>query len=371
MNTRIPAEIFPPGEFLKDELEARGWTQVEFAEIIERDTRTISEVICGKRLITPETAIAFGEALGTGPEFWLNLESQYQLSKVRPKGNTISRKAELHNLFPVREMIKRGWVEATQNIDSLEKQIFDFFSISSIDEPVEFSHAAKKTNYDTPSMLQLSWLLRVKNIAKTMLVNKYSKKALEDAVEKLSSLLLAPEEIRHVPKILADCGVRFVIVEALPSSKIDGACFWLDSKSPVIGMTTKKDTIDNFWFVLRHEIEHVFQNHGQGAECLDEDVGYENQDTPEEEKLANAAGAEFCVSQAALSNFYDRVNPFFSDQKVVLFAKKLNIHPGLVVGQLQRRLGRYDLLKKHQVKVRQIVISAAATDGFGQVYPIN
>lgn len=371
MNIRIPAEIFPPGEFLKDELDARGWTQVEFAEIIERDTRVISEVIGGKRSITPETAIAFGEALGTGPEFWLNLESQFQLSKVRPKENSISRKAELHNAFPIREMIKRGWIEATQSIESLEKQVFDFFGITNIDQSPAFSHSAKKTHYDAPSILQLSWLFRVKSIAKSMLVKSYTDKALLEAVEKLSTLLLSPEEIRHVPKILADCGVRFVIVEALPGSKIDGACFWLDDKSPVIGMTTKKDTIDNFWFVLRHEIEHVLKNHGQGTECLDEDVGYETQDTPEEEKVANAAGAEFCANQSELNNFFDRVNPFFSDQKVVLFAKRLNIHPGLVVGQLHRRLNRYDLLKKHQVKVRNIVIITAATDGFGQVYPIN
>lgn len=371
MNTRIAAEVFPPGEFLRDELEARGWTQVEFAEIIDRDTRVVSEVVSGKRSITPETAIAFGEALGTGPEFWLNLESQYQLSKVRPKESAIPRKAELHNKFPVREMVKRGWIQSTQSIDLLEKQIFEFFGISSINDEVSFSHAAKKTNYDTSSILQLAWLFRVERIAKSIIVKPYSEKSLIESVEKLSSLVLSPEEIRHVPRILADCGVRFVIVEALPGAKLDGACFWLDAKSPVIGMTTKKDTIDNFWFVLRHEIEHVLQNHGHENGCLDEEVGVETKDTPEEEKIANAAGAEFCVSQSSLKNFIDRVNPFFSDQKVVLFAKKLNIHPGLVVGQLQRKLGRYDLLKKHQVKVRQIITSAAPTDGFGNVYPID
>ncbi len=371
MDIRIPAEIFPPGEFLKDELEARGWTQVEFAEIIERDTRVVSEVIGAKRSVTPETAIAFGEALGTGPEFWLNLESQYQLSKVRPKENSISRKAELHGTFPVREMIKRGWIEATQNIEALEQQVFNFFGISSISESSNFCHSAKKTHYDAPNILQLAWLFRVKSIAKTMIVKNYSEGLLLEAIEKLSALLLSPEEIRHVPKILSDAGVRFVIVEALPGSKIDGACFWLDSKNPVIGMTVKKDTIDNFWFVLRHEIEHVLKKHGQGSECIDEDVGVETVDTSDEEKLANAAGANFCVDQSELSNFYDRVNPFFSDQKVVLFAKRLNIHPGLVVGQLHRRLNRYDFLKKHQIKIRHLIINTAATDGFGQIYPMN
>src|SRR3546814_3007260 len=53
MNTA--AEIFPPGEFLKDELEARGWSQTELAEIIGRPTRLINEIIAGKRTITPRS----------------------------------------------------------------------------------------------------------------------------------------------------------------------------------------------------------------------------------------------------------------------------------------------------------------------------
>ncbi|KAI1694314.1 hypothetical protein Ddc_22202 [Ditylenchus destructor] len=52
-------------------------------------------------------------------------------------------------------------------------------------------------------------------------------------------------------------------VEALSGSKIDGACFWLDAHKPVIGMTLRFDRIDNFWFVLRHEIEHVLREDGR------------------------------------------------------------------------------------------------------------
>ena len=47
--------------------------------------------------------------------------------------------------------------------------------------------------------------------------------------------------------------------EALPSSKIDGVCLWLDQHSPVIGMSLRFDRIDNFWFVLGHEIEHALK----------------------------------------------------------------------------------------------------------------
>lgn len=95
MNARIPAEVFPPREFLKHGLDARNWTQVEFAGIIGKDTRLVYEIINGKRAVTPETAIILAEAFGTTPELWMNLESQYQLSKVRVKQSSVSRKAQL------------------------------------------------------------------------------------------------------------------------------------------------------------------------------------------------------------------------------------------------------------------------------------
>src|ERR1700676_590007 len=82
MTERIPAEVFPPGEFLADELEARGWTHMEFAEIIRRPTKLVNEIIAGKKSITPETARELAAALGTTPQYWLTLEYAYQLSKT-------------------------------------------------------------------------------------------------------------------------------------------------------------------------------------------------------------------------------------------------------------------------------------------------
>ena len=96
------AEIFPPGEFLREELEARNWSQTELAEIMGRPVRLINEIIAGKKAITPETAIQLGESLGTGAEVWMNLESQYQLSKVRMADNLIARRAECRRAIAFR-----------------------------------------------------------------------------------------------------------------------------------------------------------------------------------------------------------------------------------------------------------------------------
>ena len=83
---------------------------------------------------------------------------------------------------------------------------------------------------------------------------------------------MSPEAAGKVPRILTESGIRFVIVEALSSSKIDGVCFWLDDFSPVIGLTLRFDRIDNFWFVLRHELEHVIQRHGRSAAMFDAEL---------------------------------------------------------------------------------------------------
>lgn len=367
------AEIFSPGEFLGDELLARNWTQTEFAEIIGRPVRLVNEIILGKKSITPETALQFAEGLDTSPELWMNLESQYQLSKVNPIDNSIKRKAQLRERFPVREMIKRGWVDSSTNIEILEKQCLDFFEVIDLKETPTLLHAAKKTTYSDISILQLAWLFRAKKIACTQIIPKFSKQQLIKNLSELKKLMIAPEEIRKVTRILNDCGVRLVIVEPLPSSKIDGACFWLSAKEPVIALSTRLDRIDNFWFVLRHEIEHVIQGDGKnGQPIVDEEVGCEHKEKlPDIEVRANEAASEFCVSRVDLENYIARVNPYyFSGKRVMGFASRLMVHPGIVVGQLQNRTSEYKYLRNYLVKVRHVMIDSTPHDGWGNIYPI-
>lgn len=371
MNT--VAEIFPPGDFLREELEARGWTQTELAEIIGRPVRLINEIIAGKKTITPETAIQLGDSLGTGPELWMNLESQYQLSKVRSAGGSIARRADLYGQFPVREMIKRGWIESSKNIEVLEQQFLQFFGLQQINDPVAFCHAAKKTEAEAPpSKLQLAWLCRARQVATEMVNAAYNEAALRRVLPRLSVLRTAPEETRHVARVLAECGVRFVIIEPIAGTKIDGACFWLADEQPVIALSLRLDRIDNFWFVLRHELEHVLQRHGRDREfILDQEIeSAPNDQINEEEKIANAVAGDFCVDASEIDGFIARVAPFFKEERVLRFAQRLQVHPGLVVGQLQRRLVRYDLFRKYQVKVRSFVTASARTDGWGVVHTL-
>ena len=93
MTSRIPAEIFSPGEFVRDELDARGWTQGDLAEIMGRPLQAVNELISGKKQITPETALGLAKAFGDDDAlYWLNLENVYRLSRAKPADDGVGRR---------------------------------------------------------------------------------------------------------------------------------------------------------------------------------------------------------------------------------------------------------------------------------------
>jgi len=78
-----PFRPVPPGEILRNELEARGWSQKELAERISRPYQAVNEIIHRRKQITAATALALSAALGTSAEFWMNLEVNYRLDIAR------------------------------------------------------------------------------------------------------------------------------------------------------------------------------------------------------------------------------------------------------------------------------------------------
>lgn len=356
-----------PGSFIREELDERGWLQRDLAFVLGVPEQSVNLILAGKRGISADMARALGEAFDVPAEFFVNLQKLYDLSRAEEPDPSIARRASLQQKYPIREMIKRGWL--VDGLASLiEEQLSGFF-----EEGNTVRFAAKKTDYGDVPAAQLVWLFRVRQIARGMTVSKYSKTKLQVTLERLRQLLAEPEEARHVPRILSECGVRFVIVEKLPGSKIDGVCTWLDNSSPVIGLSLRYDRIDNFWFVLRHEIEHVLQGHGVMKAIIDADLEGDNADpekaVSEEERIANSAAADFCVPTAKMKSFYARKYPYFSERDVVGFARVLGVHPGIVVGQLQHKMGKFAFLRKYLERIGSHVLPSAVVDGWGEVAP--
>ena len=353
-------------------MEERGWSQSDLAYALGSTTAAINQILSDKRGISHNMARALGVALGQPPEMFARIQAEWDVRNAEAPDDGVAARARILTQYPLREMIKRGWIDPEHGQGSLEEQICKFFEVKNLDEVPHLAHSAKKTNYEEIPPSQLAWLFRVREIASEMQVGPYDPSRLRDAISTLADLRTDPTNVYRVPKLLNEVGVRFVVVETLPGSKIDGVCFWLAPNAPVIGMSLRFDRIDNFWFVLRHECAHVLHGHGKDAAILDEDVAApDGQLISEEERIANNEAADFCVPSRDMTSFYLRKKPLFSERDVLAFATRVKVHPGLVVGQLQRLLDRYDLLRKHLVKVRSHLANAMMMDGWGDVIPVN
>lgn len=361
-----------PGTFIVEELDARGWAQVDLAYVLGMSPQQLSPILSGKRDITPDMATALGDAFDMPAEFFANLQKMYDLHKAKRPDPGVRTRATWLSTFPVREMIKRGWIEDTDPA-LLDLQMLRFFGknrmeeIPFIGEGEILPHAARRSGYDDMTPIQYVWLHRVKKIAEGMECPAYFEERLHTSLPKIRAHMLDKDDLIHIPAILKECGVRFVLVEALSGSKIDGVCVWLNDQ-PAIGMTTRLDRLDNFCFVLRHEIEHVLNGHGKDATFtpVDEISGeQEENDLPEIERIANEAAAEFLIPKKYLDSFIARKSPFISENDVLAFAARMEINPSVVVGQIQNRTKHYAWLRKYQKSIRNYLLDWEFKDGWG------
>jgi HTH-type transcriptional regulator/antitoxin HigA len=284
---------------------------------------------------------------------------------------TVSRRAKLYAKFPVKEVLRRGWVRNSTDLSVLEANFCQFFGINSIDENSAFGHAAKKTRYDSePLSLQTAWLMRARQIAEKIEARAFSVAALKHAIDGLKGCLRKVEDVTKAAALLLKVGVRLVVVEFLPSAKLDGACFWINNgKSPVIALSLRLDRIDNFWHTLLHEIDHVLHGEGKDAPVVDlfdseESIGSA---LPEIEQRANRHAANYCVEEVALHTWIARTPRVSSRANIVAFAEQIGVHPGLVVGQLQHHGSiPYSFHRDLLEKVRPLVVASTPTDGYGK-----
>ena len=361
-----------PGDAVRTAMEALGWTQADLAYVLGTPTAAVNQILSDKRAISHNMAKALAVALNISPEELARLQAEREIRRADEPDPQVATRARILTRYPLREMARRGWIDPGHKTKSLETQICNFFGVESLNDVPYLAHSAKRSDTDNISAEQLAWLFRVRQIAKEMVCPTYDRGRLLRAISVMTELRLDAESVRHVPKLLNEAGVRFVIVECLPNSRIDGVCFWIDESNPIIGISMRYDRIDNFWFVLRHECAHVLHGHGKKAAIIDSDLeGNLSAIIQTEEVIANREAAEFCVPIEKMTSFVERKRPFFAERDVLAFAKIHKVHPGIVVGQIQRATNRYDLLRKHLVKIRQSLSLSMMMDGWGDVIPVE
>lgn len=333
------AEAFPVGEFLADELSGRGWTQTEFAEILDRPTQFVSEIISGKKEITRESAAQIAAALGTSASSLLNLQDDYFLWRqrqdpVKQSGlRDVALRAKLNERAPMSVLRKRGFITDTSP-EGQCAQLLQLLGKHSLDEPREVVLAARRSNpLETITPTQEAWLACVTLKATALEVARFEADAFRELAEALSRLVVKPSGLRDLPARFAETGVRLVYVEAFPSSKIDGAALPTEP-APTIGLSGRGLRLDKVLFTLLHEMAHILLGHLVEKRTLIDDG---DDKTSAQEEAADKQAAEWILPGGLPRQIPARIGQGW----VNTVATVRGVHPITVVGQLQnaKKLG--------------------------------
>ena len=338
----------PPGEVLAEEIEARGMTQRELAARLDRPPQVVNEIIRGKKAITPDTAIALGKVLGGDPGFWTNLEADYQLTLARQRErNALHTETQWLKEYPIRELVKRGWLSAGRDAESRTKALLDFLGVASVaprvyQEAVGFRITEAAQRKVSAGALAV-WVRKGELEAREIVTADYDAEAFRAALHTIRGMTeQRPEEfLPAMTRLCADAGVAFCVVPELPKSGANGVARWLTDKKALLQMSIRNKWADIFWFSFSHEAGHLLKHRTQRRIAIDGLDG--DPDTAAMEAEADQFAKDFLIAPEDWNDFCGKGR--FGPVQVQEFARSIGIAPFIVVGRLQKEgLVRYNQL---------------------------
>jgi HTH-type transcriptional regulator/antitoxin HigA len=253
--------------------------------------------------------------------------------------------------FPIKEMYRRNWFEgipipsplslseAVANAEALVKA----FVSDSLSEPVPaLSRQRVRAGSSVNRYALLAWQCRVIALAKKEKgVDSYSRRAITGKwLTELAHISRENYGPKEAVEYLRNSGIRFIVLPHLSQTHLDGAAFLLSRGSPVIGMTLRLDRLDNFWFVLFHELVHIIHHLRKGdVESIFDNLNVKAEDIEQE---ADELAGEILVPEEKWNTTLARY--LRSEDSINAFAKKLGIHPAIIAGKIRKEANNYMIL---------------------------
>lgn len=332
---------FHPGYYIKDMIEDMEISQDEFAKRLGVSGKTVSKLINGKINLSNDVALQLSTMFGTSTEMWLNLQQSYDIKCLEiEKYQQLDSEKELLKLIDYKYFVNLGFVENTRDTLEKIKNLCAFFKISKLsillreDLLVNYRSCSDSLN-EKNIVNSKAWLQTAINIGKDMEVEPFNKSKLQKYIPEIREMTLQSPKVflPRLKEIFNECGVSFVLLPHLKNSGINGAVTWINNQKAVLAINDRRSFADTFWFSLFHEIKHVLQEKlkltlisfsSSKMEQIDK-ILEDDADLFSQETLIPTKDYKFFV---ATSNF--------SEYQVKQFAEKVKIHPGIVVGRLQK-----------------------------------
>jgi len=333
----FPIDMPDPVQAIKFRMEQSGLSQKDLVPYLGSRSK-VSEVLSGKRELTLAMIRSLNRHVGI-PADVLIREPEEPL----PKGLSDVDFAK----FPVREMEKkgafRGFGAGQENIGERAEEAIRWLvgRVGGFSAAPQFAlrkNDGMRLNAKLNRYALLGWSLQVlREASEISIPQRFNADSLSDKfIETLVGLSVLDDGPRHARDYLNKAGIVLVVLQHLAHTYLDGAVFLRKGGIPVIALTLRYDRLDNFWFVLLHELGHLKLGHlSAESSWIADDLDLTGSDSLQERD------ADLFAARALLPEDFDLdKRESLSSAEVVDYARAHGVHPALVAGRIQH--GRKD-----------------------------
>lgn len=331
--------IIHPGETIKEFLEVRNMTQEELAIRTGFSAKHISEVVNGKKDISPAFAKSLEYVFGTPMSFWINLQGIYDREMLEYNEQQEIDDVEIGIAKKLKDVIK--YAEELNILPKIKNditsQIIELRNMCNITK-LNYIHSLyankvafrKSQTIDTDIDILYAWLRICELYSKTQNVKcDYDEQILKNSIENIKKCMLLPKDkaVERLKDIFSKCGIIFQVVKSIKGAPVQGFIKKYDEKI-ILTMTTRRKFADEFWFTLFHEIGHLLNGDVNDTQFID----YQETKS-QKEILANNYASNVLINEEEYIKF---ISENIDETKIKRFAKSQNVAPFIVVGRLQK-----------------------------------
>jgi len=329
-----------PGDTILETLEYMKMNQVEFAKRIGKTPSKVNDLISGKEPITVATALQLENVLGIDAKFWLNREMDYRETLTRiEQEEALEECKDWLKQQPIKQLKDVGYIKSEKQDVKMVSEFLQFYGVNT---PLEWqkvyvesyaSTSFRKSEIHAAALGSMAAWLRIGEIAiRNLNLPVYDKEIFKDSLNSVLKLVEShPEDYAlQLQSLCMVAGVGIVYTINLPKAPISGATRWIGG-NPLIQMTDRFKTNDQFWFTFFHEAGHIFL-HGKREVFIEDFEGYELDQ--EKENEADKFAADWLLSDEFINELPAGE---ITEKDLRRIAKQYHTHPAIVLGRLQKK----------------------------------
>jgi HTH-type transcriptional regulator/antitoxin HigA len=338
-----PDWVSPPGDTIMDVLRERHLSLADLAAHLGFTQEQAQGLIGGRTHVTIGIARRLAQLLGSSVEFWMSREFQFRQEVTRLHAT----EDEWLESLPVRDMVNFGWLVPSQVKSQQLQDCLRFFDVPDIvawrrvyASVHELAAFRASPSFESRPAALAAWLRQGEIESSAIECGQWSVERFGESIGDIRRLTREKDPSKFLPilrQMCARCGVAVVVVRAPSGCKASGATRFLTPHKALLLLSFRHLSDDQFWFTFFHEAGHLLL-HGEKGFFVEGLSAWASKQEQEANEFAGdvLVPRQYQASLLALP---------LDSRKVIRFAQRIGISPGIVVGQLQHfgKIERYNL----------------------------